>query len=48
MPEATNVLKNNKFDPRFYPEQGVVAFPSNDGLPSAQSAVLLKVEKSDE
>lgn len=48
MPEATNVLKNNNFDPRFYPEQGVVAFPSNDGLPPAQSAVLLKVEKSDE
>lgn len=48
MPEAANVLKNNNFDPRFYPEQGVVAFPAPAGLISAQFAVLLKVEKSDE
>jgi hypothetical protein len=47
--EAANALKNNTFDPRFYPEQGVVAFPSPDGLFAAQSAVQEeKVEKSDE
>lgn len=42
MAEASNVLKNSTFDPRFYPEQGVVAFPSGDGLTSAQFAVLLE------
>lgn len=47
--EAANLLKNNTFAPRAYPEQGVVAFPSGDGLPSAQFAVLKeKVEQSDE
>jgi hypothetical protein len=47
--ETTNLLKNNTFEPRAYPEQGVVAFPSGDGLPSAQYAVLKKkVEQSDE
>lgn len=47
--EAANLLKNNTFEPRAYPEQGVVAFPSGDGLPSAQFAVLKeKVEESDE
>ena len=40
--EKSNVLKNNIFDPRVYPEQGVVAFPSGDGLFSAQSAVLFE------
>ena len=49
LPEAANVLKNNTFDPRIYPEQGVIAFPSYDGLPAAQYAVLLeKVEKANE
>lgn len=47
--EAANLLKNNTFEPRTYPEQGVVAFPSGDGLSSAQYAVRKpKVEKSDE
>jgi hypothetical protein len=47
--EATNMLKNNTFDPRAYPEQGVVAFPSPDGLIAAQFAVPLeKVEKANE
>lgn len=47
--EAANVLKNNTFDPRFYPEQGVIAFPSPDGLFSAQFAVPKeKVEKANE
>jgi hypothetical protein len=40
MAEASNVLKNNTFAPGIYPEQGVVAFPSGDGLLSAQLAVL--------
>lgn len=49
LPEASNVLKNNSFDPRLWPEQGVVAFPSIDGLSAAQFAVLLeKVEDADE
>lgn len=47
--EAANLLKNNTFEPRAYPEQGVVAFPSGDGLSSAQFAVLKKkAEQSDE
>lgn len=48
MAEASNMLKNNTFDPRIYPEQGVVAFPSGDGLLSAQFAVLEKLENSDD
>ena len=46
--KAANVLKNNTFDPRLYPEQGVLAFPSGDGLPSAQNAVHIELEQSDE
>ena len=38
--EASNMLKNNTFEPRAYPEQGVVAFPSGDGLIAAQLAVF--------
>lgn len=44
--EKSNMLKNNIFDPRVYPEQGVVAFPSGDGLFSAQLAVLSESGKS--
>lgn len=47
--EADNLLKNNTFDPRIYPDQGVVAFPSLDGLSVAQfAASKMKVEQSDE
>jgi hypothetical protein len=48
LPEVVNVLKNNTLDPRLYPDQGVLAFPSGDGLTSAQFAVHERLEKSDE
>lgn len=48
MTETANVLKNNTFEPRLYPEQGVVAFPSPDGLIVTQFVTLFEKARIDD
>jgi len=44
MSEKSNIVKNNIFEPRLYPEQGEVAFPSGDGLNVAQLRYAQRME----
>tara|TARA_R110000822_G_scaffold152130_3_gene291406 strand:+ start:195 stop:833 length:639 start_codon:yes stop_codon:yes gene_type:complete len=48
LPEKTNILKNDAFDPAIFPEQGEVAFPFGGGRPVVRTTLLVKVEESDE
>ena len=43
MPEKSNVLKNNFFEPSLYPEQGEVAFPLGNGPIAARNAAYAQL-----
>ena len=43
MPEKSNVLKNNFFEPSLYPEQGEAAFPLGNGPIAARNAAYAQL-----
>ena len=49
LPEKTNIIKNDVFDPTIFPEQGEIAFPFRGGLTLVQNTMRPeKVEKANE